>query len=218
MRDSCVRVNPTKDIALHRLNNQCQRFLSQEEAVRLFEAVRQSNNPVLSSIEAMLLLTGARKREEIDARWSCIDWERRIWRIAISKSGKSRYVQLSDGALLLLRLRRFEVGDQCPSIFPNPKSCAPYKCINNSWDTARRRAGMPELRLHDLRHSFASFWISSGRSLYEVQKNLGHSSAKMTEPYAHLAHDTLLPASNAVTLALGPCIDTTLVASASNSD
>lgn len=206
-----VKVNPTKDIDLLRLNNQCQRFLSQEEAARLFEAVRQSNNPVLSSIVAMLLLTGARKREAMDARWDCIDWERRIWRIPISKSGKARYVPLSDGALLLLRQRRFEVGQQCPWVFPNPDSGEPYKCINNSWDTARRRAGMPELRIHDLRHSFASFLINNGRSLYEVQKILGHSSAKMTERYAHLAHDTLLAASNAATLALGPCINATVV-------
>jgi len=68
---------------------------------------------------------------------------------------------------------------------------------------------MPELRIHDLRHSFASFLINNGRSLYEVQKILGHSSAKMTERYAHLAHDTLLAASNAATLALGPCINAT---------
>ena len=197
-----VTANPTKDIPLLKLNNQCQRFLTEEEASRLLEAVRQSNNPVLPSIVAMLLLTGARKREAMDARWDCIDWDRRIWRIPISKSGKARYVPLSDGALLLLRQRQFEVADGCPWIFPNPDSGEPYKCINNSWDTARRRAGMPELRIHDLRHSFASFLINNGRSLYEVQKILGHSSAKMTERYAHLAHDTLLAASNAASLAL----------------
>ena len=151
----------------------------------------------------MLLLTGARKREAMDAKWDCIDWNRRIWKIPISKSGKARYVPLSDGALLVLRQRRFEVADGCPWIFPNPDSGEPYRCINNSWDTARRRAGMPELRIHDLRHSFASFLINNGRSLYEVQKILGHSSAKMTERYAHLAHDTLLAATNAASLVLG---------------
>jgi len=201
-----VAVNPTKDVPLLKLNNQRQTFLSQEEASRLLNAVQQSANPVLGSIVAMLLLTGARKREVMDARCDGIDWKRRIWRIPISKSGRARYVPLSDGALLLLRQRQFEVPDGCPWIFPNPDSGDPYRCINNSWDTARRRAGMPELRIHDLRHSFASFLINNGRSLYEVQKILGHSSAKMTERYAHLAHDTLLAASNAASLALGGCM------------
>jgi len=201
-----VKANPTKDIPLLKLNNQRQRFLSSEEAARLLEAVRQSNNPVLGSIVAMLLLTGARKREVMDARWDCVDWNRRIWRIPISKSGRARYVPLSDGALLLLRQRQFEVAEGCPWIFANPESGEPFKCITNAWVTARLRAGMPELRIHDLRHSFASFLINNGRSLYEVQKILGHSSAKMTERYAHLAHDTLLAASNAAAIALGPCL------------
>ena len=69
--------------------------------------------------------------------------------------------------------------------------------------TARRRAGLDDLRIHDLRHSFASFLINNGRSLYEVQRILGHSSARMTERYAHLAHDTLLAATNAASMALG---------------
>jgi integrase len=79
----------------------------------------------------------------------------------------------------------------------------PYRCITNAWSTARRRAGMKDLRIHDLRHSFASFLINNGRSLYEVQRILGHSSARMTERYAHLAHDTLLEATNVVGGALG---------------
>jgi len=57
---------------------------------------------------------------------------------------------------------------------------------------------MPDLRLHDLRHSFASFLVNNGRSLYEVQRILGHSTSRMTERYAHLAQDTLLQATNAV--------------------
>jgi len=187
---------------LLKLNNQRQRFLTESEAQRLLVAVRQSKNPMLGSIVAFLLLTGARKREVMDARWDCIDWQRRIWRIPVSKSGKAHYVPISDTALILLRQQQLQNPEGCEWIFANPKSLKPYACITNAWTTARSRAGLEDLRIHDLRHSFASFLINNGRSLYEVQRILGHSTARMTERYAHLAHDTLLAASNAVGVAL----------------
>ena len=197
-----LTINPTKDVPFLKLNNQCQRFLSQAEAKRLLDAVRLSSNATLCPIVTMLLLTGARKREVLDARWDGIDWQRNIWCIPISKNGRARYVPLSDGAALLLRQRQLIAVEGCPWIFASPETGEPYRCINHSWDTARNRAGMPELRIHDLRHSFASFLVNNGRSLYEVQKILGHSSTKMTERYAHLAHDTLLAACNAAANAL----------------
>ena len=63
-----------------------------------------------------------------------------------------------------------------------------------SWDTARKLAGMPELRVHDLRHSFASFLVNAGRSLYEVQELLGHADIRTTSRYAHLSRDRLIAA------------------------
>jgi integrase len=105
---------------------------------------------------------------------------------------------LSDTALVLLRQRQLQTPDGCDWVFANPTSGKPYSCITNAWVTARRRAGMEDLRIHDLRHSFASFLINNGRSLYEVQRILGHSSSRMTERYVHLAHDTLLEATNVV--------------------
>ena len=88
-------------------------------------------------------------------------------------------------------------------MFANPATGKPYVSIFAAWNTARTRAGMPEVRVHDLRHSFASLLINSGRSLYEVQKLLGHTQVKTTQRYAHLAPQTLLDASNAATLAVG---------------
>jgi integrase len=88
-------------------------------------------------------------------------------------------------------------------VFANPATGKPYVTIFASWNTARIRAGMPEVRIHDLRHSFASLLINAGRSLYEVQKILGHTQVKTTQRYAHLAPQTLLDASNAATLAVG---------------
>jgi site-specific recombinase XerD len=66
--------------------------------------------------------------------------------------------------------------------------------VYRSWNRARKLAGMPELRVHDLRHSFASFLVNAGCSLYEVQKILGHASITMTQRYSHLSLDSLLKA------------------------
>jgi len=190
-----ITINPTKQVALLQVNNNRQRFLTTEEARALIEAVQASNNEVLEPIVSMLLLTGARKREVLDARWEDLDWQRRLWRIPKTKAGKARYVPLSTATLGLLE-RRKQPSGRSGYIFPNPTTDKPFQSIYYAWDTARKEAGLDDLRIHDLRHSFASFLINGGRSLYEVQQLLGHSNSNMTQRYAHLAHETLLDASD----------------------
>ena len=196
-----VRVNPTKDVPLFEDHaGKKERYLSKEEAQRIFEAVRRSENPVLQHIVPMLILTGARKREVLDARWEDFDLERRQWRIPTTKSGRPRHVPLSDGVLqMLTSLPHHEKG----WIFANPKTGKPFVSVFISWNTARKLAGLADVRMHDLRHSFASFLVNAGRTLYEVQKILGHTQVKTTQRYAHLSHDTLLDAANAATRAVG---------------
>jgi integrase len=193
--------NPTDGVPLLQENNKKERYLSTDEAKRLYESVCASDNRMLRFIVPMLILTGARKREVLDARWEDFDFERRLWRIPTTKLGKPRYVPLSDGAISILKdvLRL----PDCPWVFPNPDTKIPFVSIFCAWDTARKKAGLSDVRIHDLRHSFASLLINSGRSLYEVQKLLGHTQVKTTQRYAHLAPETLLDASNAATKAIG---------------
>ncbi len=205
-----IKVNPTKGVPLMEENNKLERYLSVEEAHRLYESVCASDNPMLKYIVPMLILTGARKREVLDAKWSDFDLVRRAWRIPVTKSGQARHVPLSDGAINILdSIPRSE----CEWAFPNPKTKLPYVSIFCSWNTARKQAGLADVRVHDLRHSFASLLINSGRTLYEVQHILGHTQVKTTQRYAHLSKDTLLDASNAATRAVGhlfiPVIATT---------
>ena len=190
-----VLTNPAKLVALLQVHNNRQRFLSTDEARALIAAVHASRNEVLEPIVSMLLLTGARKREVLDARWDDFDWQRRLWRIPKTKAGKPRYVPLSAATLDLLKKRKLAVGSSF-YVFPNPSTDKPFQSIFYAWDTARKEAGLDDLRIHDLRHSFASFLINGGRSLYEVQQLLGHSNSQMTQRYAHLAHETLLDASD----------------------
>ena len=152
-------------------------------------------------IVVLLLLTGCRKRELLDARWEDFDLPHRRWRIPMSKSGKARHVPLSEAAVSLIQsLPRWP---ECPWLVPNPKSRKPYVSIYHSWDTARKAAGVPDLRIHDLRHSYASFLVNAGRSIFEVQKILGHAQIRTTQRYSHLAPGTLLSATDAAATAAG---------------
>lgn len=72
-----------------------------------------------------------------------------------------------------------------------PQTGLPYKSIFQSWDTARKPAQLPELRMHDLGHTFTSFFVDGGCSLYEVQRLLGHTNSKTTLRYAHLSQSAL---------------------------
>ena len=102
---------------------------------------------------------------------------------------------MSDAVLSLLE--HLPSRTHSPLLFPNPNTGKAYISIWYAWDTARRKAGLSEVRIHDLRHSFASFLVNSGRSLYEVQKLLGHAHIKTTQRYAHLSDETLITAANA---------------------
>lgn len=184
--------NPTRGVARKPLNNARQRYLSAEEAARLRLAVAESQNPQLQHIVGLLLLTGARVRELLDAKWEHVDVERKAWLIPTSKTGKARYVPLSSAALAIVAdLPRFK---GCPWLVPNPETLKPFVSIRHAWVRAIRVARLPGLRIHDLRHSAASFMVNSGIDLFAVGKVLGHASYQSTQRYSHLANDTLLAA------------------------
>jgi integrase len=184
--------NPTRGVSRKPLNNKRNVFLSADEAARLRAAVAESQNPQLPPIVGLLLLTGARVRELLDAKWEHVDVDRRSWLIPTSKTGRSRHVPLSTAALAIIEvLPRFK---DCPWLVPNPETLKPFFSIKHSWQRARRVAGLPGLRIHDLRHSAASFMVNSGVDLFAVGKVLGHASYQSTQRYAHLANDTLLAA------------------------
>jgi integrase len=196
-----IKANPTKGVPLMEENNKKERYLTVDEAQRLYDAVCKSQNTMLQYIVPMLILTGARKREVLDAKWEDFDFTRRIWRIPMSKSGKARRVPLSDGALNILSTMPRDM--RCEWTFPNPDTKKPFVSIFCAWNTARQSVGLGDVRVHDLRHSHASFLVNAGRTLYEVQHILGHTQVKTTQRYAHLSTDTLLDATNSVNSALG---------------
>lgn len=189
-----VMFNPVQGIPREKFNNVRDRFLTSDEAARLLAAAGQSVNPQLKSIIGLLLLTGARKRELLDARWEHIDRERKLWFLPMTKNGTSRYVPLSKAALdIIEQLPRFE---NCPWLLPNPasKGKTPYTDLKHPFDTARNLAGLPDVTIHSLRHSAASFMVNAGIDLFAVGKVLGHKNIASSQRYSHLANSTLMAA------------------------
>ncbi len=178
-----------------------ERFLSVEEAQRLLAALAADDNQVAAKAIKLLLLTGARRNEITRARWDYVDWERRTLLVPVSKTGRSRVIALNAAALQLLR--SIDRTPHNPFVFPSGVTGRPCPSLHFPWLRIRRRAKLLDIRLHDLRHSFASFLVNEGVSLYVVQGLLGHTQPRMTQRYAHLAQQTLLDAAEIVPAALG---------------
>lgn len=189
--------NPLEGVSQKPCNNEIERFLTPDETRRLQAAVEASANTQLKYIVALLLLTGCRKRELLDTKWEEFQLERQMWRIPMhrAKTSKTRHVPLSKAAMEILeQLPRW---DDCPYVVPNPSTLKPFWSVYHCWDKARKAAGLPDVRMHDLRHSAASNLVNSGQSLYVVGSILGHAQTKTSQRYAHLASETLLAAANA---------------------
>jgi site-specific recombinase XerC len=96
------------------------------------------------------------------------------------------------------RLQLKKHGHLMQWLFVNPQTHKPYRCIFHKWNRIRSELGLHDMRIHDLRHSFASTLVNNGATLYEVQKLLGHSRSATTERYAHLANHRLQRAASLI--------------------
>jgi integrase len=194
--------NPTRGIKRPPINNARQRYLTADEAARLYAAVARSGNPSLKYIVGLLLLTGARLGELRMARWSDFDLARQVWYLKRTKTGKSRVIPLSGAAVDLIgQLPRH---DHCEWLLPNPRTLKPWVTIKRAFATACKEAKLHGLTRHDLRHAFASFALAAGGSdLFTVGRILGHADHRSTMRYGHLANDTLLAAAEAGAAKLG---------------
>lgn len=162
----------------------------------------------------LLMLTGARLREILDARWDYIDWDRGLMFLPDSKTGR-KTIYLSDAVLALLATIPRVEGN--PHIIPGSKKGQPRTNLKKPWAAIVTAAGLmetqsvkkttvqrrkrealerPSLRIHDLRHTFASLGVAGSLGLPVVGKLLGHSQAGTTQRYAHLDADPLHKAAN----------------------
>ena len=170
-----------------------ERFLTESEFVRLGRAldeVEAKGGASASAVAAirLLILTGCRKSEILGLRWKDVALDEAELRLADSKTG-ARVVSLSQPAVKLLAALPRLPGS--PWVIPGRKPGTHLRKLDDAWNTVRTRAGLDGVRLHDLRHSFASRALALGEGLTVIGKLLGHARIETTSRYAHLARDSV---------------------------
>ena len=159
------------------------------------ERRRVKLDPFAVAAIRLLILTGARLREILHAQWSYVDFERGILFLQDSKTGK-KPVYLSAAALAILAALPRVGGN--PHVIAGAKDGAPRSDLKKPWAAVKRAAGLEDVRLHDLRHSFASIGAGASMGLPIIGKLLGHTQAATTARYAHLDADPMRRAVNTI--------------------
>lgn len=181
--------NPTRHVEKYP-ERRLERFLSEAEMARLgtvlAEAERNGEHPSVIAALRLLIFTGCRRDEILTLLWEHVDFEHCCLRLADSKSG-AKLVPI--GAPVLDLLSRLQRIDENPYVLPGALPGKHYVGLEKAWRRLRRRAGLATVRLHDLRHSFASVGASAGESLPLIGALLGHRDTATTARYAHLSND-----------------------------
>ncbi len=183
-----------------------ERFLSHEEIGRLAEVLDAAEDQRAAGIIRICMLTGARVGEVRQARFEQFNLELGIWSkpAATTKQRKIHRVPISADVAAIVRQRALVVPKGTPWIFPGDVPGQPVKEIRRFWKMAQREADLPDVRIHDLRHTFASLLVSGGASLEMIGKLLGHSQMQTTLRYAHLMDSPLRAGVDAVAGMLRP--------------
>ncbi len=199
--------NPVRGVKRYR-DKKGERFLSLKEMATLGEVLRSleiagTNRSALAIIR-LLALTGARKGEIANLKWSEVDLDRSYLRPHDSKTG-AKVIPLGPPALEILS--QLAPVEGTPFVFPAEAGPNAFQGTEKVWRKVRQASDLADLRIHDLRHSFASSGLSAGDSLAMIGKLLGHADVKTTARYGHLADDPVKQAaariSNSIAAAMG---------------
>ena len=193
-----VDMSPVRGVKKY-FDKKGKRYLRTQELVALGQALADGaslgSNPQVFAVLKLLILTGARKGEIEALRWDAVDFIGGYLRLAVSKTGQ-KAIPLNGGALEILNAVPKLEGS--PFVFPAHRSDGYYEGTPKVWRIIREVAGLENVRMHDLRHSFASIAVSGGASLPIIGALLGHKDSATTQRYAHLHDDPLKAASEAV--------------------
>lgn len=182
--------NPVKGVEKYKEYKR-HRWLNNEEVQKLWPVLDTYPNQNVSNVIRLLLLTGSRRNEVLHATWDQFDLERGVWTkpAHTTKQRRMEHLPLSTQAIEILKNMKDESNSDF--LFPGKVPGKPLQEIKKAWQTIRTTAGLPNVRIHDLRHTHASHLVSSGLSLSIVGKLLGHTQTSTTQRYAHLADEPL---------------------------
>ena len=196
-----ITVNPARDVTMNR-RNALTRFLSRDELRRLHRALDRHATRTASArrqadIIRLLLLTGCRRGEILTLRWHEVDGD--TLALDDSKTGPRTVYLNAPARNIIERQPRGE----SPFVFPSARNPErPHDPHLPLWNRVRAEAGIEDVRLHDLRHSMASYAVMNGVPVPVVSRMLGHTDVRMTLRYAHLADRDIEAAAERVGAAL----------------
>jgi integrase len=161
------------------------KYLTAYQTQALMRALDMERDKGAAAVLALLTVTGARRSEIVLATWDNVDLDRGMLTVLRSKNGRPRYIPLSPIAVAILERQATRRLPGNPHVFP-------------SWRRAKKAAGLPDdLRVHDLRHSFASALANAGTPLNEIGTVLGHTQLSTTTRYAHHSPQRLIATATA---------------------
>ncbi len=192
-------VNFARGIQLYHEFNMVENIPDDAQLQKLLQVLQTDENREISLLVQFLLMTGARRSEAINMKFTDISIEQKLWTVPhqSSKSKRTRFIPLNESALEVLA--QIERKPGAVYVFANPETGKPFVSVFKPWDRIRTQAGLPTLRMHDLRHAYASMCVNNGCTIYEVSQLLGHADTRVTQRYAHLSTSTMLNAANSVT-------------------
>ena len=176
-----------------RIEHARERFLSPEELVRLAAVLDKAEDQRAAAIIRICMLTGARVGEVRTARFEQFNLDYAIWSkpASTTKQRKIHRVPISQEVVAIVRQRQLVVPRGTPWLFPGDAVGKPVREIRRFWLKVQQDADLPDVRIHDLRHTFASLLVSGGASLEIIGRLLGHSQMQTTQRYAHLMESPL---------------------------
>jgi integrase len=193
--------------------NRKERFLSTDEAERVLQALDADQDRSGATAIKLLLLTGARRSEVLHATWSQFDLNEAapLWIVprehlkgAVRVRSDLRRPLSLEAARLLRDWRSQAAVTSLMWVFPNAEDASrPKHDLKRVWNRVRSAASVKDVRLHDLRHSYASFAVRAGHSLHVIGKALGHRDLRTTERYAHVLDESLRDLATNVSNAIG---------------
>lgn len=184
-----------------------ERFLTGPELKRLSESISKAEqggaHPHGIAVLRLLVMTGARKGEILSLRWSEFDADRHLITKVDSKTGRKALPISQAASKYIGQLPRRQ---NSPWVFPAARGDRHYQGLTKVWLDIRKEAGLSDVRIHDLRHTFASIAVGGGASLPVIGRILGHSQPQTTQRYAHLADDPVRQAIEATSGSIAEAI------------
>lgn len=181
--------NPAISVKLNKTEPRV-RYMEHAELQRFFAVLDEYDNEISRDAILMLIYTGARKRNVLEMKWADIDMEAKIWKIPQTKTAKNVTIALVEPAMEVLQ-RRWEQAEN-EWVFYSPTSKSGHvEDIKRAWASILEKAQITNLRIHDLRHTLATYLIANGADAFIVQRALTHKSLQSTQVYVNLGVEHL---------------------------